>query len=185
MEKRRKDQCYLKTCVSGVRKEFFHNVMSYTMNYQNNITERFILKMPEKPISCVKLRDQYKKQTAEFGCSCVFSRAKNCYPSPVLHAISTVDYKKGDVTLPASRYVSKTKEKEITDEINIHAKALELAKKMQEMKRQRRGLETSIRKLEDELNQIFDQSKVDSLEIEIGLLTRRKTETGYEWVIEI
>ena len=166
-------------------KKFVHKVMSFTMNYQHNITERFILKMPEKPISCVKLRDQYKKQTAEFGCSCVFSRAKNCYPSPVLHAISTVDYKKGDVTLPASRYVPKTKEKEITDEINIHAKALELAKKMQEMKKQRRGLETSIRKLEDELNQIFDQSNVDTLEIEIGLLTRRKTETGYEWVIEI
>ena len=166
-------------------KKFVHKVMSFTLNYQHNITERFIQKMPEKPVSCVKLRDQYKKQTAEFGCSCVFNRVKNCYPSPVLHAISTVDYKKGDVTLPASRYVTKNMEKEITDDINIHTKALELAKKMQEMKKQRRGLESSIRKLEEELNQLFDQSKVDSLEREIGVLTRRKTENGYEWVIEL
>lgn len=76
-------------------------------------------------------------------------------------------------------------EKEITDEIKIHSKALELAKKMQEMKKQRRGLESSIRKPEEELNLLFDQSKVDSLEIEIGILTRRKTEDGYEWVIEL
>ncbi len=56
---------------------------------------------------------------------------------------------------------------------------------MQEMKKQRRGLESSIRKPEEELNLLFDQSKVDSLEIEIGILTRRKTEDGYEWVIEL
>ena len=35
----------------------------------------------------MKLREQYKLITAEYGCSCNFKRTKNCYPSPVLHAI--------------------------------------------------------------------------------------------------
>ncbi|KIR01318.1 putative helicase [Lachnospiraceae bacterium TWA4] len=68
-------------------KEFVHQVLSFTLNYQFDTTEKFIRKLPEKPISCTKLREQYRQVTAEFGCSCAFYRIKNCYPSPVLHAI--------------------------------------------------------------------------------------------------
>ena len=32
---------------------------------------------------------------------------------------------------------------------------------------------------------IYDFKKNDSLEIEMGMLTRRKLENGYEWIIEI
>ena len=41
-------------------KQFVHKVMSMTLNYQYHMTEKFIRKIPEKPVSCVKLRDQYK-----------------------------------------------------------------------------------------------------------------------------
>mgnify|MGYP006074156915 FL=1 len=68
-------------------KEFVHTVMGFTLNYQYSITQKFITKLPEKPVSCVKLREQYKLITAEYGCNCNFKRTKNCYPSPVLHAI--------------------------------------------------------------------------------------------------
>ena len=51
-------------------KAFVHQIMSFTLNYQYNATEKFIRKMPEKPISCIKLRDQYKQITAEYGCNC-------------------------------------------------------------------------------------------------------------------
>ena len=64
-----------------------HKVMEFTLNYQYSVTEKFISKIPAKPISCLKLRDQYQKVTAEYGCNCNFDRMKNCYPSPVLHAI--------------------------------------------------------------------------------------------------
>ena len=46
-------------------------------------------------------------------------------------------------------FVSKTKEKEITDKINIHAKASELARKLQELKKQRRELDAKIKEIED------------------------------------
>lgn len=41
-------------------KEFVHTVMGFTLNYQYAVTQKFIAKIPEKPVSCVKLREQYK-----------------------------------------------------------------------------------------------------------------------------
>ena len=166
-------------------KAFVHQVMSYTLNYKQNVTEHFIGKMPEKPISCVKLRDQYKHQTAEFGCTCSFRKSQNCYPSPVLHAISLSPDTKVEVTLPVSRTVTKEKEKQMKNELNIHSKAQELAGKIQECKKQKRGLDKDIRRLEKELGSLFDSHGIDCLELSIGVLTRRKTDSGVEWVIEI
>ena len=164
---------------------FVHQVMSYTLNYKYNTTERFIRKCPEKPISCGKLREQYKRITAEIGCSCVFKRSKNCYPSPVLHAISLSTDEAEQVTLPVSQTLTKEKSQHITEEINIHKKAQALAVKILELKKQRRGIDNSVRKIERELEMIFDEEKTDSLELEMGLLVRRKIESGYEWLIEI
>ena len=165
-------------------KDFVHKVMSFTLNYQYNVTDKFIKRIPEKPISCIKLREDYKKVTAEIGCSCTFKRTKNCYPSPVLHAIS-LSSDVGDVTLPTSRSITKEKEKTVIGEINIHVKSQEIASKILDYKKQKRGLDKNIRKLENELEDIFDSAKIDSLEIEMGLLKRRKVEDGYDWVIEI
>ena len=45
--------------------------------------------------------------------------------------------------------------------------------------------EKNIKKLEKELEEIFDNANVDELEIDMGLLVRRKKENGYEWLIEV
>lgn len=166
-------------------KAFVHQVMELTLNYQYNVTEKFIRKLPEKPISCIKLRDQYKQITAEYGCNCSFKRTKNCYPSPVLHAISLSNDLQEDVTLPTSRSMPKEKEKKVLDEINIHSRAQELAVRILELKKQKRGLDKAVHKLENGLEEIFDNAKIDCLEIEMGMLVRRKKEDGYEWLIEI
>ena len=149
-------------------KQFVHTVMSHTLNYQYNTTERFIRRIPEKPISCVKLREQYKQITAECGCSCDFKRSKNCYPSPVLHAILLSNDLQKDVTIPTSRTVTNEKEK-----------------KIMEIKKQKRIIDASIVKVEKELEKLFDHIGVDCLEIELGMLVRRRKDTGYEWLIEI
>lgn len=166
-------------------KEFVHQVMSYTLNYKYNTTERFIQRIPEKPISCIKLREQYKQITAEYGCSCNFKRNKNCYPSPVLHMIALTKDADDEVTLPTSRSLTKQNEKKVLDEINIHKKAQELATRVLEMKKQKRGIDAAIAKVERELEKIYDNANIDCLEIEMGMLVRRKTEQGYEWLIEI
>ena len=55
-----------------IGQEFVHQVMSYTLNYQYNVTDKFIKRIPAKPVSCIKLREQYKMITAEYGCNCNF-----------------------------------------------------------------------------------------------------------------
>ncbi len=166
-------------------KEFVHTVMSLTLNYKYNVTQKFIIKMPEKPVSCAILREQYKLITAEYGCSCSFRQTKNCYPSPVLHALKNSGDDEADITLPVSRTVSKAKEEKVYEEINIHKQTQNLAQKVVELKKQQHGLEKAIRKNEMELQRIFDNAGIDCLEIEMGLLVRRKKGEGYEWLIEI
>lgn len=165
--------------------EFVHLLMSHLLNYQYNVTDKFIQRILGKPVSCIKLREQYKQVTAEYGCNCTFKRTKNCYPSPVLHAIALANYVNTEVTLPTSRTMTKEKEQKVLDEINIHKKAQELASKILEMKKQKRGLDAAIIKVEKELERIYDNAGVDCLEVEMGMLVRRRTEMGYEWLIEI
>ncbi|HCT91794.1 MAG TPA: hypothetical protein DF613_10530 [Lachnospiraceae bacterium] len=163
---------------------FLHSVMGFTLNYQYHVTQKFISKKPEKPISCIKLRDQYQKITAEYGCSCNFKRIKNCYPSPVLHAIKS-GQDDSQITLPVSRTVSKEKEAKLCEELNLNKTVQSLVVKILEFKKQKRGIEKNVTKLEKELEQLFDEAQINCLEVEYGLLVRRKKEQGYEWVVEI
>lgn len=166
-------------------KEFVHKVMSFTLNYQYAVTQKFITRIPEKPISCIKLRDQYKQVTAEYGCSCVFKRTKNCYPSPVIHALRQSNDENREVTIPTSRTLSAAKKDTVYEELNVHVRVQDLAEKIVELKKQRRGIEKSIKKVEKDLVLMFDQANVDCMEVDMGMLIRRKRGDGYEWIIEI
>lgn len=127
-------------------KEFVHKIMEYTINYQYSVTEKFIQKLPAKPISCIKLREQYKQLTAEIGCNCRFKKIKNCYPSPVLHALKESEQEQEDITLPTSKTLTKENQKKVYEEINIHKRTEELASKLVELKKQKRGIEKNIKK---------------------------------------
>lgn len=166
-------------------KQFVHQVMSMTLNYKYNTTEKFIQRIPEKPVSCVRLRSQYKQITAEYGCSCTFKRSKNCYPSPVLHAIALSKDVETGITIPTSRTFSREAEQKVLNELNIHKKAQELAEKILEMRKQKRNLDLSIEKLERELDKLYDAADTDCIEIEMGMLVRKKSGKNVEWVIEI
>ena len=166
-------------------KEFVHKVMSFTLNYNYNTTEHFIRRCPEKPISCVKLRDQYKRVTAEIGCSCAFKSIKNCYPSPVVHAIAKSDDPDQGITLPTSRSFTKEKRDQVISEMNIHKRGEELARQLLALKKQQWALQKKINRMEMDLSIAFDAENIDSLEMEMGVLVRRKIEDRYEWAIEM
>lgn len=165
-------------------KEFVHKVMSFTLNYSYQTTQKFILRCPEKPISCLKLREQYKQISAEIGCSCNFKRTKNCYPSPVLHALKNSE-ENNQVTMPISKSIPVEKQKILKEEINSVIKVQTIAEKMIELRKQKRALDKSIKKCEQELIEIFDDGNIDSMEIKMGVLVRRKDGDRTEWVIEL
>lgn len=54
-----------------------------------------------------------------------------------------------------------------------------------EYKKQRRSIDRNIEKVEYELAGIFDERGIEEMEIDMGLLMRRRKENGYEWVIGI
>lgn len=89
------------------------------------------------------------------------------------------------MTLPTSRTLTKEKETKVKAEMNVHSKAQDLASKISECKKQKRSIDKSIRRFEKELGEIFDAQGIDCMEIEMGMLARRKIEGGYEWLIEI
>lgn len=166
-------------------KKFVHTVMGFTLNYQYSVTQRYIKKLPDKPISCGKLREQYKQLTAQVGCNCRFIKTKECYPSPVLHALKNAKDIPKDMTLPTSKPNNKNIDTAICKQVNIHKQASEIATKLVELRRQERGVQKAIDKQQEVLNELMDTAAVDCLEIDIGLLVRRKTEKGYEYSIEL
>ena len=80
---------------------------------------------------------------------------------------------------------SKEKEAKLCEELNLNKTVQSLVVRILEFKKQKRGIEKNITKLEKELERLFDESHIDCLEVEYGLLVRRKKEQGYEWVVEI
>ena len=165
-------------------KEFIHKVMSFTLNYSYQTTQKFIHHCPEKPVSCIKLREQYRQLSAETGCSCNFKRTKNCYPSPVLHALKKADGS-SQVTMPLSRTATKEQQKILREEINAGLAVQPIAEKMIELRKQKRNLDKALERCEKELSRIFDDNNTNSMEIKEGLLIRRRSSGKIEWVIEL
>ncbi len=166
-------------------KEFVHQVMGYTLNYQYSVTQKHIKRLPEKPISCIKLREQYKNVSAGIGCSCSFKRTPNCYPSPVLHVIKDANHVPEGITIPSSRKISQREEKRLPNALNVHKQAEEIMQKMMELRKQERGIRRAIEKQEKELGVILDDIGEDCIELEVGILKRRKGERGWEWSVEL
>jgi len=166
-------------------KEFVHTVMRFTLNYQYLVTQKFINRIPEKPISCIKLREQYKQITAECGCNCVFRKMKKCYPSPVLHALIENTDGNQTITIPASRLLTESSKEKVYEELSAHTELQGLAEKLVELSKQKRGIDKALKKIEEQLNAVFDNADTDCMEVDIGMLTRRRKECGYEWMIEM
>ena len=85
-----------------------------------------------------------------------------------------------DITIPTSRSLSTEKEKTVIDELNVHKKAQELAGRILELRKQQRAIDKNVAKVERELEKIYDSVGTDVLEIEMGMLVRRKKADGYE-----
>ncbi|MCL2322818.1 MAG: hypothetical protein FWC47_12035 [Oscillospiraceae bacterium] len=164
---------------------FLHSIIGLTLNYNYAVTEKFINKIPAKPISCVKIRDQYKDLTAGLGCNCSFKLVKNSYPSPVLHALKEKDDNK--ITLPVSLVEDLTVEdkKTFEDKLNVPKQTEEFVNNLIELKKKKRALEKEIGLCENQLNQIFDSLKIDSLEASIGTLVRQRKDNKIYWNLEL
>jgi len=159
-------------------KTYLHRVMSCCLNYNRLTTQKFIDRLLERPISCNRLRQKHQELTAAMGCDCRFKLLPGTYPSPVLHALRSDSRKqRAEVVLPTSET-----EKQV--EIGVSPEAI--VKKIQGLRKNQRGIESSIERYEKQLMDLFDAKQADRLPIEGGVLVRVKQSDGiYKWYIEL
>lgn len=162
-------------------KKYLHQVMACCLNYKQNITQKHIDRLPDKPISCSRLRERYPQLSAELKCSCRFNRMPNTYPSPVLHAVKKSGPKPKEIKMPL---VENAIPEEITG--SSDAEVENVLKKMRNLRRQQENIDKSLKKCEQVLARFFDDNQIESLPVEAGTLVRVRSENGAaKWVIEL
>lgn len=65
---------------------FLHRVMVATINYDFDVTEKYIKRIKESPISCARVQEVLQEGATPLTCACRFHLPRDGYPSPVLHA---------------------------------------------------------------------------------------------------
>ena len=166
--------------IKDIGEEFLHQVMSYTLNYNYDITQKYIKNTPAKPVSCIRLREKYKNITAHYNCDCSFDHFVKYYPSPIIHAIKNNDSDK--ITKPIS---TRNKKNGLNNEDDLGKEINKTVKRLIELKKHKKGILNSINNCENKLNRIFDQKGIDELNINLGTLKREKSNKGFNWIIEI
>ncbi len=68
-------------------KAYLHRVIGKTINYDYDITEKYIRKMKEYPISCPRIREVHQDLLGAVECQCEFRLPPRGYPSPILYAL--------------------------------------------------------------------------------------------------
>ena len=165
-------------------RKFLHEVISHCLNYSHQITESYIRKLPAKPVSCPRLRQEYQELTAELGCDCAFPQRKGCYPSPILHALAG-EQQTTEITLP---YIG-NQERQVTDRSVGEKERLRainaVTQKLINLRKHQHGTLKSIAVCKAQLLAYFAEMGVDRLQMDLGTLILVKKGEETDFVIEL
>lgn len=161
-------------------KSFLHKVISNCINYDYDFTEKQIKKIKPYPISCARIREKHEDFALDVGCDCTFKLPPKGYPSPILHAFNQPKAWPITEVPPLEKSTEVSLEKGISrDEINGWLK------KYIELKKQLRGVEKSISRIEQEMGSCFNRLGADDVETDYGILMRRKSGDNFDWIIKL
>jgi hypothetical protein len=161
-----------------------HAIIGHTYNYRREVTERNIERLPPWPISCPKLRELHPEAAAVGTCSCQFDLRGRGYPTPVLYVLRPSE-------VPAFRQRTEREPGKREGERDPGGVPLQEAedkvKKIAELKRHRRGVESALDRLQAELAALFEVGGAETLQLSMGVLRRVRREQGEGWdfVIEV
>jgi len=161
-------------------RDFLHKVIGNCINYDYEMTEKQIRKMKPYPISCARIREKHEDFVLDLDCNCKFKLPKNGYPSPILHAFGQT--KTWPVSLAAAAEKADLPESEAgprTGDLN------QWLRQYIELRRQLRGVENSLGRVEEKMSQYFDGLGTDGVQTQYGLLERRKSGDRLEWIIRM
>lgn len=160
-------------------KDFLHQVIGHCLNYDHDYTEKRIQKMKPYPISCARIKEKHEDLALDLGCNCSFRLPPKGYPSPILHAFRRIKIWPPQGTSSTTEAAATEEADEASGDINAGLR------KYIEIKKQLAGIERSLSRIEDEMSQCFDQAGTDSLPTQYGLLVRKKTKDGFEWIVKL
>ena len=167
-----------------IGRQYLHQVMKWTYNYRYEITQRFISRILDRPISCNRLREVYVDRPFVARCDCDFPIVEGTYPSPVLHAMAREADRR--VTLPRRRHVAEDFPVDTANAFQTHSQLLALAEQMLTLNKEKNRLEDEIAECQQKVAVLFDRLKVNSFEIGIGTLVRERGQNGaYRWRVDI
>jgi group II intron reverse transcriptase/maturase len=182
-------------------KAYLHRVIAKTVNYDFDVTEKYIRKMKPSPISCARIREMFHDLPETVRCSCDFVLPPRGYPSPVLYAmgvkrksagskqrIQVATAKKGSPA-PAPGHAARPSEPprspKPSDPTDLPAAISGLLNTYLELKRKMHALDEELRAQEAKLGELFDKAAVEGVDTELGTLRRQQDGTGTKWLIEV
>ena len=157
-------------------REFLHSVISNCINYNFEVTEGFISRIKENPVSCGKLKLRFSEKYGGVCGECVFEDYPLFYPSPVIHAlrISADAAAKPLLNDNVSRLAEIAK---ASDFIRLNS----LAEKLLEVSKRKRDAEKDFRICCEELEEIFEAKGITEYEASVGKLIHNNG----EWLIKV
>lgn len=165
----------------GVR--FLHKIISNTMDYNKKTTDYFIGKLPERPIGCIKLKEELRYLGSD-SCNCRFKVPKGCYFSPVLHAISIDTFGNGDrnITLPISQ---ESKKDRIVEFFSINQRLEEKIAEVMEIKNKIKELENQKEGCKAEIKRIINNTDKKNMSVPMGMAKINETDGEVEIILKI
>jgi len=147
-------------------REYIHRLMALCINYQYEVTEGFISRMKDKPVSCQKLGLRFPQYAS--SCACEFADFPSFYPSPVIHAYR-IDPQ--NVTRPdyIDREARDKELKAITEKQKINIMAEKLLSLSKTKKEAEKELELCTKSIHD----IFNTLGVTELDTPVGRLMQK------------
>lgn len=163
--------------------EFLHKTIGNTMDYKKSTTDYFIKKLPERPISCSKLKEEFSCLGSS-ECHCKFEMPKGCYPSPVLHAVSINTYSEEDkkITLPIGR---ENKERAIIEHYSVTEKAENIFYQILEMNKEIEALKKTRITLKEEMLMLMKNAGIESITTVYGKVAIDIDEEGQNVLLKV
>ena len=152
---------------------FIHQVMGHTSNYRQDVTDRYVNRAYDLPISCPKIREKYPEAVEQVPCHCRFQIRKGEYPTPLLYIERF------------RREVFHTDREPEAEEIDTEL-IEEKVRRLVELRKQKRGIERALEKTEQDLSNYMKKKGETSIELKFGELTAVTDENGRnQWVIRL
>ena len=169
--------------MGDVGRQYLHQVMRWTFNYRYAVTQGWLERTNEYPISCAKLRERCADKKWIAACRCQFPATGDTYPSPVLHAHAEGVEQTARLPLHQS---AKAKPKTSAQAFDTQGQALELAQRMLTLNREKHDIEEQLEDTRQKLTALLYQLDTDHLDVGMGVLRRvQESDGGIGWRLEM